>query len=340
MQEVGEAAAEGGSPGEATFLRLRAVATSNPLRTEPFLVEGALAERAGDYDRANKLLAEARARDPRSAAARYLYADTAVRQGKVVEALKEMAVLSRLVPGTSVELVPALAQFAQSPGSHEKLASILAQNPQLKTPVLNALSANPQNAELVTALAGPTPNDPGARAWQSRLLNGLVAQGHYQRAYGLWRRFAQLPREAAVPLLFNGSFRELPAPPPFNWDFNLSDAGIAEPGKGNLRVLFYGRQDATLATQLLLLPPGAYRLQSPIMSRVEPTALSWVLTCAGGKVSLLQLPLNRSGSQQGTFTVPETGCRAQQLQLNGKMEESPQDIDVEIGPLQIERLGA
>lgn len=339
MAGIGQAAAQGTDPDEMTFRGLRAVAVSDPLRTEPFLVEAAMAEKGGDYDRAKQLLLQARSRDPRSAAARYLYADTAVRQGRIVEGLREMAVLSRLVPGASIQLVPALAQFARTPGSHDKLAGILAQNPQLKNPLLIALAANPDNAGLIVALAGPpsAKPTPDTTAWQTRLLDGLVERGEYNRAYELWRHFAQLP-QGPPSFLFNARFRQLAAPPPFNWDLNSSDAGIAEAGNGNLRVLFYGRQEAVLASQLLLLPPGSYRLLSPVVGQIVPSALSWTVTCVGAKASLVELPLDRSGLQQATLSVPEASCMAQLLQLNGKMQDSPQNVDIQIGPLQIEGL--
>jgi tetratricopeptide (TPR) repeat protein len=340
MAGVGQAAANGIDPDEATFRRLRAVAASDPLRTEPFLVEGAMAEKAGAYDRAKQLLVQARSRDPRSAAARYLYADTAVRQGRLVEGLEEMAVLSRLVPGAAIQLVPALAQFAQTPGSHDKLAGILAQNPQLKNPLLIALATNPDNANLIIALAGPPSATPtnDTRAWQTRLLMGLVARGEYRRAYELWRGFARLPA-GAQPLLFNGGFRPLGAPAPFNWDFGGSKAGIAEPGNGQLRVLYYGRQDAQLAAQLLILSPGTYRFAAPTAGNLVAGALSWRLSCLGASVPLMDVQLGTPVTTSATFTVPANGCPAQQLQLNGHLEDSPEDSDVRLGPAIIERVG-
>jgi hypothetical protein len=39
------------------------------------------------------------------------------------------------------------------------------------------------------------------------------------------------------------------------------------------------------------------------------------------------------------FTVPSTGCPAQQLQLDGISLESPQDTNVRIGPAKIDRIG-
>lgn len=339
MGQVGEAAANGGNPSQATLRQLQAVATSDPLRTEPFLVEGALAERAGAYDRAKQLLEQARLRDPRSAAARYLYADTSVRQGRVVEGLKEMAVLSRLVPSAAIQLVPALAQFARTPGSSGKLAGILAENPQLRNPLLVALAANPDNAELIVALAGPPSktSNSDTRAWQARLLLGMIAQGNYQRAYDFWRRFALLPA-GEQPLLFNGNFRDLPAPPPFNWAFSASPAGIAEPGPQGLRVLYYGRQDAVLATQTLILPPGTYRFDAPASGDIVAGALSWTLGCVGSRSYLLNVGLGGPKPTAGTFAVPASGCPAQELQLNGFQEDSPEDSDIRIGSASVTRV--
>lgn len=339
MAQVGAAAARGTNPDDSTFRQLRMVATSDPLRTEPFLVEAALAERGGAYGRAKQLLVQARSRDPRSAAARYLYADTSVRQGQVVDGLKEMAVLTRLVPGAAIQLVPALAQYARAPGSHEKLAGILVQNPQLKNPLLIALATNPENADLIISLAG-TVKAPGldTREWQTRLLQGMIAKNSYQRAYDFWRRFALLPR-GEPPLLFNGSFRDLVAPPPFNWTLSSSSAGVAEPEKGRLRILYYGRQDANLATQLLMLRPGRYRFVAPFVGDVQAGALSWSINCVGETLPFVDFQLGAPSSRV-EFTVPSTNCVAQTLSLDGHQQDSPQQSDIQIGPVSIERIGS
>lgn len=341
LGQVGAAAAKGDNPDENTFRQLRIVAQSDPLRTEPFLVEAAMAERAGYYDRATELLIEARLRDPRSAAARFLYADTAIRRGRIIEGLREMVVLSRLIPGASIQLVPALAEYARTQSSHGKLAAILAENPQLKNPLLVALATNPDNANLIISLAGPPAAHPdnNTTAWQSNLLLGEIARHDYQRAYNLWRGFAQLP-EGRTPLLFNGSFRQVLAPPPFNWTLSSSSAGIAEPQNGKLRVLYYGRQDATLASQLLLLRSGIYRFSAPFLGDMTMGTLSWSINCVGMKTPLMEFSLGTSTRDAAVFTVPTTGCPAQSLQLNAHSQDSPEAIDVQIGPVSIERVAS
>lgn len=296
-----------------------------------------MAERAGEYARAERLLLQARWCDPRSVAALYLLADVWIREGKVVQGLREMAVLSRLLPGASVQLVPALAEYAKTPGARETLAGMLAENPQLKNPLLASLAADPANADLVVALAGPEsgPPTPDTRAWQARLLTGLVNRGEYDRAYALWARFARLP-QGARPLLYNGDFRSTAAPPPFNWSLTGSAAGFAEIDKGYLRILYYGRADSALASQLLLLPPGTYSFAAPASGQIAANALTWMVTCSGAKAPLAQVRVG-PGTSGLSFTVPASGCRAQMLQLNGHQLDSPQDSDVRIGPATIER---
>lgn len=154
MAQIGEAAAKGGDPSGETMMRLRRVAAAAPLRLEPFLVQAALAQRAGDYARAEALLRQARLRNPRSPAALYLLADVYIQQGKTLEGLQNLAALSRILPETSVQLTSALAQYARTPGARSELPGILKDNPQLKKPLLNALAADPDNADLILTLAG------------------------------------------------------------------------------------------------------------------------------------------------------------------------------------------
>lgn len=334
MQEVGEVAAKGGNPGSGTMERLRLLTATSPLRPEPFLVQGALAARIGDYDRAEKLLMEARARAPRAAAARYLLSEVWLRQGKTREALREIAILARLVPGARAPLVASLSDYARAPGAPAELAGILADNPELREPVLETLAEDPANAELVVAIAGAGSSS-GSRSqvWQSRLLQGLVARGAYGRAHQLWRQFAGI-RQEARPLVFNPSFERLNAPPPFNWSYSSSSAGLAEPADGKLRILYYGRQNAVLASQLLLLSPGRYRFSTPVEGQLSSGALVWSIKCVEGSTSLMELRLG--GVAAGSFSVPP-GCPAQMLELRGQMQDMPDDTDVRVGPANMQR---
>lgn len=338
MAGVGRAAAEGRLPEAQTIARLRQLSRLTPLNPQPFLVEAAIAQKQGDLERAKLLLVEARRLSPRAPAARYLLSDILLREGRVAEGLEELASLHRLVRGGTMELVPALAQFAKTPGAARQLNEVLKTNPALRQPLLGALAADPDNEALILELAGPEAKaaDGKPPPWQARLLGAMIAEKSYERAYALWRRLSGIaagPR----PLLFNSEFRALSAPPPFNWSFASSGAGFAEPGNGSMRVLHYGRESATLASQLLLLPPGRYRFAAAVAGAPAPGALSWVVTCAGGRTGLAQRDL--AAKVPLDFQVA-ADCPAQLLELRGWLQDMPKESDVRVGPARIERIGS
>ena len=341
MGQVGQAALRGGQPSAETMDQLRQLAWAAPLEPEPFLVEAALAQRRSDYKRAERLLLQAAARAPRSSAAHYLLADVRLRQGNVLDSLRQLAVLARILPGASLQLVTGLAQYARSPDALPGLSGMIAENPQLKGPLLNALAADPDNADLILHLFAIGPNGPQAETtvWQSRLLDGLVKRGAYQQAYVYWQRFAGL-RGNERPQLFNGDFATNEvverAPPPFNWMLASSAAGVAERDSGRLHVLFYGREEASIARQLLLLQPGTYRFEAGTSGTVVADALTWTLACSTATSPLMSVNVRPDAPARATFTVP-AGCEAQTLQLIGHLQDMPQDTDARLGPVTIMR---
>ena len=336
MAEVGQAAAKGQLPPESAIRRLRHLARSAPLSPEPLLVQAAIAHREGDIARAERLLIEARDFSPRSAAARFLLADVWLSQGRIKEGLGEMAALSRLIPASSAQLAPALAQYADTPGAGSELKRMVAASPRLKQPLLAALATDPDNLGLILEIddggltrAGKPP------PWQAIVLNRLIARGDYDRAYNVWKHLAGYT--GSRPLLFNGDFKDLSAPAPFNWDLRSSKAGFAETSNGRLRVLHYGRDDAPLASQLLLLPPGRYRFGVGVSGSVAGGALNWRLRCLPRASRLMQLSLAGTGPAQAGFEVPADGCPAQQLELRGLPLDMPGESDAMIGPVVLQR---
>lgn len=339
MTEVGLAAARGDNPPASALAILEQLAQIQPLGPEPFLVHGAIAFRAGETDRAEALLVEARKRAPRGAAARYLLADLYLRTGRPLPAMVEMSVLHRLLPDASGQLAPALAAYASIPGAVRQLEAILRAYPELEPSLLEELAGDPGNAELVMRLADRTPKGaPGQ--WRERLVRGMLDRGDHARAHQLWERVSGVRVPSGA--LFNPSFDASNAPPPFNWTLARDSGGVAEARSGGLQLLYYGREDIDLAAQVLLLEPGSYRLAMVVSGDVgEPRSLRWMVGCLGGDQLLLDLPLpggtgNRPAA--GSFTVP-AGCTAQRLQLRAEGTEFPKEADARISGLRLERAG-
>lgn len=333
MTEVGEAAAKGGVPGDETLAKVRQLAALEPLSWEPFLVQGAIALRSGDTKRAEHLIESARDRAPRSPAARYLLADVYLRTDRPLEAMREMAVLNRLVPAASAQLAPSLADYARTPGAVPKIRRILESYPELETPLLAKLSWDPKNTGLIISLAsgkraaGPAPD------WQRLMLTTLVNDGQYEEAHAIWRTFAGVPE--ARPGIYDPAFADRNATAPFNWQLAQGAGGVAERANGGLQVLYYGRDNAELASQVLLLPPGRYRLGMTLTGDVaEAAGVSWRLICLPGNREIVSLRLKQAGPAGGEFVVP-ADCKAQRLTLVGQAPDVPDSADFRVSGLQL-----
>ena len=97
-----------------------------------------------------------------------------------------------------------------------------------------------------------------------------------------------------------------------------------------------------LATQLLRLAPGGYRLAMRVDGPSRANGLAWNILCVPGNNALLSLPLGTvgRGSISGAFAVPEAGCPAQTLELRGRPGESSETAQLTILDLSLEPLAA
>lgn len=337
MAAVGAAAGAGQTPPPGALEDLKEVAEAEPLAVEPFLVQSAMAQRSGELERAERLLVQARDLAPRSAAARFLLADLYFRTGRILPGLAEMSVLGKLVPGAMRQVVPSLADYARTAGAAPHLRRILIVYPELEAPLLHLLAADPRNTELILAITRSTSSAKSPPTWQERLLGNLVQEGSYARAYSVWARLSGVP-EVGSRGLFNPDFRQSGAPAPFNWSLESNAKGVAEAADGGLNVLYFGRDHAVLASQLMLLPPGRYRLEMTLSGRVSGEAdVGWIVACLPDGPQLLELQLaGRAGGQLGgEFTVPGEGCDAQKIVLRGVAREFPEVADFRMSDLQL-----
>jgi hypothetical protein len=195
---------------------------------------------------------------------------------------------------------------------------------------------------LITALwSGAGPSETGGQSdWQALIVGKLVDAGDFTRAHETWRRFAGIG--GPVRGVFNPQFRNINAPPPFNWTFG-SAGGLAQPtGSGELELIYFGRDETVLAQQLMMLTPGRYVIGMQVSGDIKPgSGVAWSIECVAGKQVLLTLPVERrpNGRVQAGFTVPP-GCAAQQLRLTGSPGEFPKAIEFTIGQLKLTRLAA
>ena len=327
---IGQAAARGHPAPPAVRREVPRIAASAPLNPEPFLIGGAIAQAEGRELAAERLLVAARDRDPRSRGARFLLAERYLRTGRIADGLIEMHSLVSLQSRGAEAFGPALVAYAATPGAVPQLRRFFRRYPHVEAGVLSVLAADAANADLVLALASnvrdPTPD------WRGTLVAALASAGQFAKAQSVWSRLAGV---RAGTGLFNPAFADLPAPPPFDWSFPQSGEGVAEPdGRGRLGILYYGRARVVLASQLLRLPPGNYRLAMAVeRARGSKGALRWVLRCVPGQTVLKEI-LVEPESSAGDFAVP-AGCEAQWLELTGVPGDVPETSELAITALRL-----
>lgn len=334
-----EFATSRGQLSSQTLDRLKEASRAAPVAEEPLLYIG-MAAAFQDRARASELFKEVARREPRSRLARLFLLDDHLRAARVPEATIEIAALMRLIPQTNKVLLPELAKFARDPRTAGALQRTLEADPELKQALLSHLASTGKDVDLVFRLAGAEAGSGRKPAgWQLALLKKLAADGDVRRAHALWQR---LDPTASGTLIYDPGFTGRAAPAPFGWVFSSGSGGVAEPASGGkLEIQYYGRENADLAKQLLVLDPGSYQLSMRVAgkSNDNTSGISWSVVCHDNErelgvlkvreLSFTEKPLSLS------FVVPSSGCRAQSLILAGLSKEFPATESLTISALQL-----
>jgi hypothetical protein len=338
LTEIGSAMNQRRPVSPVVVERIMDAAKKAPLAAQPFLVRGVQAQLAGDERLAERAFLAARLRDGRSVPARYFLAEHYLRVGNAAAGLREIAILARRVPTGVASLAPYVAAYAKDQRAQPRLKALFRTDPQLEDAALQVLAGDPRNVDLILSLADLGRFRDRAPPWSVPLLGGLVRDGQYAKAHDVWSRVAHV-RPAPGTLIFDAAFADARTPPPFNWALTGSTVGLAErqPG-GRLHVLFYGQEDGALASQLLLLAPGRYRLSMQLSGdAARARSLVWSVTCANSNATLARIPLDAVAAAKGwPITVPDN-CPAQKLELLGVAADLPQQVDLTISRLRLGR---
>jgi pentatricopeptide repeat protein len=182
------------------------------------------------------------------------------------------------------------------------------------------------------ALALGNPRETGNQPWLGEVVNSLIKAGDYSQALSVWQQMVGASARS-TSLLRDADFRDSASPPPFNWVLTSSTVGLAERQHGQLQVLFYGDEDGTLASQLLLLTPGSYKLGFRLGGdAARAHALTWAIWCDKAPQALSAVTVDVAAARGWQFNVP-AGCQAQWLRLSGVSADVPQQVDLSIGAL-------
>lgn len=298
-----------------------------PLAYEPFSVAAAngFAGKPSGTRRDAQLLREAVRRNPRARSARLLLLRHAIANGRLAEAIGQLAALNRLNNSAGMEIMTALGKAVRTEGQVNEAVAALRQSPQLFRPFLVGFTAETKPASVVAALAAQLPNSIMADRNNSRLvINQLVGAGELALARRIWGK--RLGR-AEAGLVHSPDFIDATSPPPFNWDLVESTTGAAERiSGGGLTVAYYGRVPGPLVTQLVALGPGDYEANFSYRTEAGvPESIGLSVRCHPQGAVLGE---ERLGARPGrdsvarvAFSVPAQGCAGQLLVLAGRPTE-------------------
>lgn len=336
MLDIAKAMRDRRAVDESVFTKINDAAAKAPLDVEPFLVRGVQAQVLGEQELAKQSFLAAQHRDPRSLPAAYFLADHYARAGDATRGLRQIAALSRIAPGGQHVAAPYVAAYARDRSNWPLLRGLFRSEPDLQREALAFMAKDAANADAILALADVAHRGPEA-TWVQTLIASLVSAGQYGRAHEIWAAVSNV-RAGPDAWLYDGDFTQDVAPPPFNWQITSSTVGLAERQRGLLHVIYYGHEDGPLARQLLVLPPGSYRLTVRLLpGSSHPEALLWVLRCDKGR-ELGRIALDAAAAHAWRFAVP-AGCPAQRLDLSGATSDLPRQSDVKITGVRLGRGG-
>jgi len=318
-----------------------------PLMEEPFDLGGIDKLVQHDHKGAEPFIRHALARNGRSRLARLLMLEIELRGKRARAAAEDMAILSRLMPDVQKVFVPELARLALDDETRPSLREVLQRDPDTHKALLQYLGQKQVKPSIILEIAGSNPpavTDADVADWRKTLLTSMISKGNLDGAHLIWARLSKLPN-AAAPTVYDGNFEGLPGLAPFNWTFSSTDIGAAEPDKkGGLQVEYYGRTAGELATQLLMLKPGLYRMSFHADGSIDNAQhrLIWRIQCNRSNATILELPLTgityAGRNVAAAFTVP-SNCNGQWLRLVGEPTEFPKIENVTIRNFKIQRAG-
>lgn len=264
--------------------------------------------------------------------------ETRLQQGSLGSAMAHADTLAR----RREDLYPQLFNMFETaakldPRAAPPLVGLLAQNPPWRYAFVDHLQKSRDGLALAVALAEPLERTSTGRLTNDELYelySGLIDQGFTPTAAELRRR---LQRPPTMPFVFNGAFAEAAGVAPFDWKLSNGPGVSAafapddvRQGQSALRVSYDGFAVSTVAEQLVVLPPGRYKLTGERRTEAGrgPSRLSWVVLCRSG-VELGREPATAQSSAWEQlaleFTVPDLGCDMQWIRLVTRAQDRRSD---------------
>ncbi|SFU47049.1 hypothetical protein SAMN02799631_00792 [Methylobacterium sp. 174MFSha1.1] len=316
-------------PDPAAVAQAEARLRVEPLSAEAYAVLALAAEKAGEEERADRLMAIAAAWWPRDRLVRAWLLTRALRRGEARTAMAQLDLALRAFPDSLDDLTRALSPLLVEPGLRAALAERLAENPPWRTRFIQVavrLWREPQ--ALVALLEHVQTAPPGLGADELRpYLMRLLADGQVDEAYAVWLRSLAPGARAGLTYLYNGDLRSPVTQMPFDWRMPAlpgATAVVSEAGGTPILSVGFlgGRVPGQPVVHELVLASGDYRLTGRVRTDRLHSArgIRWRIACLSDPSGALGVTGPFAGTAAWrefdmTFTVPDEGCPAQSLGL-------------------------
>lgn len=172
----------------------------------------------------------------------------------------------------------------------------------------------------------------------------LIESGDYSAA---WSLFVAAFPAARQTIIRNTNFQDMASEGmAFGWSFDVSGSatGIVIDDRQGRRLGFSAPvgTGGIVARQMLLLPPGTYRLSSNVVenNQAGDSAPAWQLRCVNKNDSLgtLPIPVVNGEARRVQALIPVAGCQAQWLELVLSATDDPDGISGAISNVNLWRV--
>ena len=309
--------------------------SANPLHGLTFARLATLLELSGDAPRATLALEQAIRLAPQHSDTRHIATAIALARNNLPGALEHWNVVLTRRADLRSEIFPTVLALASQPANLPAIEQLLQSGPVPWWPRFMSYAANEaddwavpvQLYRISKRAAAESLTPPALNAF----LNRLQREGFWLDARLAWLDSLDEAQLHNLGNVFNGSFEQPISNIGFDWVNRRVSQVVVEPtptqavdGEYALRVHFRGpRIRYSHFSQLLMLPPGHYRLDGFVRPEGLETAngVMWTISCHGGstqRIAATRPIKGRTGSwrpfTQG-FSVPAEDCPAQRLRL-------------------------
>jgi hypothetical protein len=326
---LGETRLRGGDAKAALDIARWAL-SRDPLNVAALRVAGLAYETQGAAAPAENMLRFAGSRGWRDIPTRLWLVRRNIIEGRFADGVADADAILRQSDdaAASTVAVNVLVAAANDPPAVQPLADRLALRPAWRWSFLAQLAESPQdrtgaNAVLSALRSSRAPPTAGEVV---PYLDRLVAQKRYGEALSRWRALAPAA-PGADALLRDGDFDGSPDGTPFTWSTSDAEGAVStierrpdDPRRSALRVEYDGFSLPPLPRQLMVLPPGGYRVTGKALTEIpaENAGLRWTVTCADSQRLLAHSePLGAVGGEEAFAldVLPTLDCPAQWLGL-------------------------